>query len=84
VSWPLDPRQVAAFAVDEMIAEGLKKHADEAWRTQSASMHIDKAIRHVITHRLIKDGHQPPDGETHLMNAITRLAMALTQELQGR
>jgi hypothetical protein len=49
--------------------------------TEPQDNHLDKAVRHIMTHKLIRDGNQAPDGEMHLKNALTRMAMALAQEL---
>ncbi len=76
-----DPRTIAWHAVDEMIMEGLKKHDPDAWRTEPQDNHLDKAVRHIMTYKLIRDGNQKPDGEMHLRNALCRLAMALTQTI---
>ena len=83
-----DPRQVAANSVDEIIAEGLKKHLAEGWRTENIRMHCLKAQRHLSTFMLMLDKYQRQDGEDHLKLALTRTAMALTQlvdaEKRGR
>ena len=78
-----DPRRRAWEAVDDMIAEGLKKHRAEGWREEPMDNHLDKAIRHICTHKLIRDGNAKPDGEMHLRNALCRLAMALTQVIDA-
>jgi len=74
-----DPRWVAFCAVEKMMNEGLKKHQQHVWRTEPHFNHVGKGIRHGITHQLIAEGNQPPDGESHLENAITRYAFALCQ-----
>jgi len=78
-----DPRLIASQAVDEMIAEGLKKHIAEGWRTEDIRMHILKAQRHLSTFLLILDGHAPQDGENHLRNALCRTAFSLTQVIDN-
>ena len=81
---PVDPREVAATAVEQMIQEGLKKHVADRWRTEPQDNHLDKAVRHIMTFKLISDGNQKPDGEQHLCNAICRLALALAQVYPNR
>jgi hypothetical protein len=79
-----DPRWVAWDAVDQMMTEGLKKHRAEGWRAEPQDNHLDKAVRHVMTFKLIRDSNQKPDGENHLRNALCRLAFALNQEIQAK
>lgn len=74
-----DPRNTAWHVVDEMLIEGEKKHRRQSWLDEPEDNHLDKAIRHVMTYKLIRDGNQPPDGEMHLKNALCRLAMAMAQ-----
>jgi hypothetical protein len=75
-----DPRWVAFNAVEEMMNEGLKKHKADAWRIEPINNHLDKSARHILTHKLIREGNSPSDDEMHLRNALCRLAFALTQE----
>jgi hypothetical protein len=73
------PLTCAAEAIVETMAVGSQKDGrDESWRQKG--YHLQKALRHITTHMLIADGHQPPDGEFHLRHAITRLAMQLAIE----
>lgn len=46
---------------------------------EQQDMHIQKGVRHALTHQLIRDGHIPDNGENHLELALTRIAMALVQ-----
>lgn len=55
------------------------KHPPYTWLDEDEDEHLNKAARHMLTHQLIRDGHQKEDGEEHLNNAITRLAMAITK-----
>jgi hypothetical protein len=56
------------------------KHPPYTWKDEDEDEHLNKAVRHILTYQLIRDGHQKPDGENHLDNAITRLAMAIAQK----
>jgi len=76
-----DPALLAHRTIAEVIQTGLQKHKKEVWRTEPINNHLDKAARHILTYKLILEGNSPPDGENHLKNALTRLAMALTQEV---
>ena len=55
------------------------KHSPYTWKDETEDEHLNKAARHILTHQLIRDGHQKEDGEEHLNNAITRLAMAIAK-----
>ena len=55
------------------------KHPPYTWKDEPTEQHLLKSARHILTHLNIKAGGQKPDGENHLDNAITRLAMALFQ-----
>ena len=79
-----DPAEVAAFTVREMIEEGAKTHPASSWRTEDIRMHVLKAQRHLATFLLMLDGHQAPDGENHLRNALCRTAMSLTNYLDQK
>lgn len=82
-----DPAEVAATVVREIMAAGLKQgHQQEAWRAEPQDNHLDKALRHALTFRLMREGNSPePDAEgedriAHLQRALCRLALVLTQE----
>lgn len=76
-----DPRYLAFYAVAAVMAVGSSKDGkNESWRDKPASFHLTKALRHATTHLMQREGHAEPDGENHLMLALTRLAMALTIE----
>lgn len=75
-------RDMAAFAqaIVAQVMSSNTQHAPDAWlRRDQMDKHLDKALRHVCTARLIRDGHEHNhegvDG--HLRNAVTRLMMAL-------
>lgn len=56
------------------------KHDPYTWINEDEDEHLRKAARHITTYQIIRDGHQEPDGEDHLNNAITRLAMAIAKQ----
>lgn len=56
------------------------KHPPYTWKDEDEDEHLNKALRHILTHQLIQSGHQKPDKEEHLNNAITRLSMAIAKE----
>ena len=58
----------------------IEKHKPWTWMKDSEDEHLKKAMRHILTYMLIRDGQQKPDGEEHLDNAITRLSMAVAQK----
>jgi len=59
------------------------KHPPYTWMDEDEDEHLRKAARHIMTYQIIRDGHQKQDGENHLHNAITRLAMALAKRDLG-
>lgn len=73
---------LAERTVANILDEGRKQgHAPDDF-LQDADYHIDRAIRHICTSRLIRDGHQLPDAEGvkgHLARALTRITMAINQ-----
>lgn len=72
------PADEAAAAIRQVMAKGSDKDGcDESWRELPQDYHLDRALRHALTYKLIRDGNQKPDGEEHLKLAIARLAMAL-------
>ena len=74
----MNPADLAAFAISRVMAAGSAKDGcDDSWQEKNFNYHLDRALRHAITHKLIAEGNQPPDGERHIELAITRLAMAL-------
>jgi hypothetical protein len=75
-----EPHDLAGEVVGRVLREGTKTHNGEAWRDEPQDKHLDKAVRHIMTHKLIRDGHQASDGENHLEFALARIAMALAQE----
>lgn len=56
------------------------KHPPYTWLEEPAEQHLLKSMRHINTAIQIRRGYQKDDGENHLDNAITRLAMAIAQE----
>jgi len=59
------------------------KHKPYSWASEDINEHLLKAMRHINTHLLIREGYQKPDGEYHLANAATRLAMAMAEIDRG-
>lgn len=73
-----DPSVEAARAIVDVIRKGsAKSGSNENWRNDPMNYHLDRALRHIITYKLIAEGNQTPDGEPHLKLALTRIAMAL-------
>lgn len=73
--------ELAKTAIIETLHEGKKKHSPNEFLTHP-DYHIDRAIRHLVTARLIRDGHQAKDKEGtrgHLRRALTRCVMAIHQ-----
>lgn len=73
--------ELAKQAIIKTLHEGKKKHGPNEFLTH-ADYHIDRAIRHLVTARLIRDGHQANDAEGvkgHLNRALTRVVMAIHQ-----
>lgn len=73
------------------MSEGLRQgHKLDAWRAEPQDNHLDKAMRHALTYRLMRDGNSPdPDsgGEdrlAHLRRALCRLALVLSQEVDAQ
>ncbi len=82
-----DPAQLAADVVREIMSTGLKQgHQQDAWRSEPQDNHLDKALRHALTFRLMREGNsKEPDAEgedrmAHLKRALCRLALVLCQE----
>jgi hypothetical protein len=76
-----DPKYAAFQAVAETMARGSEKDGcDDSWRDKPPVFHLTKGIRHATTHLMQKMGVIEGDGENHLKLALTRLAMAMTQE----
>ena len=55
----------------------MSKHKPWTWTNEDINEHLLKALRHISTHLMIREGYQKPDGEDHLDNAACRLAMAI-------
>lgn len=86
-----DPADVAADVVREIMSTGLKQgHQQDAWRVEPQDNHLDKALRHALTFRLMRDGNsKEPDAEgedriAHLKRALCRMALVLTQEVDRK
>lgn len=80
----INPSEVAAQIISEVITVGSEKSgSNDNWRLEPLNYHLDRAIRHIITHKLITEGNQTPDKEEHLRFALTRIAMALTLNLDA-
>jgi len=72
---------LAKEAILKTLEEGKKKHSENEFLTHP-DYHIHRAIRHLSTAVLIRDGHQGTDTEGvsgHLRRALTRVAMAIHQ-----
>ena len=57
----------------------ISKHKPWTWKDESEDGHLNKALRHILTYQIIRDGEQTDDNEDHLANALTRLTMAITK-----
>ena len=66
-------------AVGDVMAQGRKKHAPYSWAMEPENEHLFKAVRHLQTYLLQRDGYHMPDGEDHLKLALTRVALALAK-----
>lgn len=78
---PRHPADIASRTIIKVMATGSKKEgANEEWRKHVVNYHLDRAIRHTITYKLMREHNQQPDGENHLELALTRLAMALSYD----
>jgi hypothetical protein len=82
-----DPAELSLETIRKIMTEGLREgHKRDAWRSEPADNHLDKALRHALTYRLMRDGNSPdPDagGEDrldHLRRALCRIAFVLVQE----
>ena len=74
----LKPAGLAARVIEKVMDKGSSKTGkDDSWKQATMNYHLDRAIRHAITYKLIAEGNQEPDGERHLELAMTRLAFAL-------
>lgn len=72
------PATIAYVTVDKVMQIGTTKTDRPDWSEESQDYHLDRAVRHVMTYKLMRDNNQKTDGENHLELALTRLAMALT------
>jgi len=70
----------AAIARILLSADRTSKHKPYTWLDEPVDQHLLKATRHINTHMQISAGYQKDDGEDHLDNAITRLAMAVAKQ----
>lgn len=65
--------------VDGIVDKSAAGHEPDEFLSRSPEYHEDKALRHLMTSRLMRRGDIPPDSEGadgHLHRAITRLVMA--------
>ena len=75
-----DPSVEACKAVIFTMQRGSAKDGcDESWRQRPEMYHLAKAMNHLATHINQLQDPRKVDGENHLENAITRIAMALSQ-----
>lgn len=72
-----DVIDAAKVAIQFSMAEGLNKHGETKWRSETSREHLLKAARHLLTQELIDNQEQADDGENHLANAVTRICMAM-------
>ncbi len=74
--------QLAERTVAQILDAGRKQgHAPDDFQ-QDPDYHLDRAIRHAMTYRLMRDSNQLEDAEGHrghLERAVTRLVMALSR-----
>ncbi len=73
--------ELAKAAIIETLHEGKKKHSPNEFLTHP-DYHIHRAMRHLSTALLIRDGYQKSDAEGvkgHMRRALTRVAMAINQ-----
>ena len=76
----MTPADLAHQVITQVMLRGsAKEGSDDSWRSKPDGYHLHKALRHAITFKMIRDGHQTGDDEKHLWLAITRMAMALAQ-----
>ncbi len=76
----VDLAALAQAIVADVMSTNRTHHAVNAWlRPQWADKHLQKAIRHVMTAQLIRDGHEhDQEGvEIHLRHAVCRIMMAI-------
>ncbi len=74
--------QLAERTVAQILEAGRKQGHQPDNFQQDADYHLDRAIRHAMTYRLMRDANQLEDSEGyrgHLERAVTRLVMALSR-----
>lgn len=79
------PPEVAFQTIENIMHVGSAKDGcNESWRDKDPMYHLSKAMNHLATH--IKQIYDPraANGENHLHLAITRLAMALSQDTPAK
>jgi len=72
----------ATAAIRETMTVPGRKHPPFSYLEEPESEHVFKAMRHLTTHLIQRDGYQAKDGEDHLALALTRVAMALAKREQ--
>lgn len=72
------PFVVAAEVSLDVERKGLQKHEKDGWFNEIREKHTLKAARHIMSHELTMGGFIESE-ESHLENALCRLAMALAQ-----
>lgn len=73
---------LAKKVICEVLHEGKKKHRPDAFATVHPDYHLDRAMRHISTSKLIRNKHQDKDVEGergHLGRALVRIVMAIHQ-----
>ena len=70
----------AFWTCQEVMVEGLGKHAKNSWLFEDPNRHAMKSARHLLSYMQIKDGYAKPDGEDHSRYALCRAAMLVSQK----
>jgi hypothetical protein len=75
------PSDIAHEAIElTMLAGSTKDGRDDSWLNKPKGYHRMKAIRHLINADMVERGLIASDGEPHDNNALTRIAMLISQE----
>lgn len=70
----------AAATIRNIIVSGRRKHVRDSFVHVAPDFHLDRAIRHICSAKLMRDGNQRADEDGvdgHLENALARVAMAV-------
>jgi hypothetical protein len=63
---------------DAMVGPG-DKHPPFSYLREDENEHLFKAMRHIQSYMIQRDGYQQKDGEDHLSLALARVAMAMAK-----